>query len=302
MKTKRRLFLFHMAFSFIVLGAAKVCGQENQLKIYKAPNANIADINIQTHRGLLRFGAIDETKYKEKSWEINYTHFMGLMDIHSKGDVKSPLKKEWLSEEGRNTIEAIRNNGKSQIEQKKEFQNFMGKNLADLKGWPGTIFTNNALEAYYVTQETITEYDFDNGGILLSLGFHNIDDDNRVLYNLMKRRKMAHLNMRQGTNYQLSGGFLSQKHMVTSVKGDLTYMSKNSYERTVDVDNMIVFFEIGEDEANTILNNGKVFIVRKIAITPNGMFHINSPIIDIYADKALTRKVGQLDYTNLIFF
>ncbi|MCB0744911.1 MAG: hypothetical protein KDC67_13470, partial [Ignavibacteriae bacterium] len=155
-------------------------------------------------------------------------------------------------------------------------------------------------EAYYVTLSNVI-YNFENQGILLSLDLANLKN----IHNLSVQRILDTPKQYFKKNYHtvMSGMFLTSESLLTSVSGDLLYKPRSNYERLVTNESFIVFYEMPLEKATTILKSGGIiYIVRKIKIFNDLTFTMNSPIIELYKDKALSDKIGTLNYNDLIFY
>lgn len=321
----KHYYIFSLFFLFSLTVFSQSKGDDQT--VFKGPKPNFIDIELQSHNEHIRFGVLDDQQISITELNKNYKVFLEMLKFKNKQvdgwdkpfetmDANLP-HYESGSDVGefnmllfgifRNVVSesAIENyfstnygrrltwKGATKFDQERNYRAFTKNNFLDLKNWSQEIISDKTVPAYYVTVDKILSYDSDNGGILLSLGFHNVEDNNRVLPNLISgafKNKFA-----------LSGGFFTSDYTVSSLKGNMVYSTKNNYERTVSMDFLVVFFEIGRDEIDAVIQNKTAYIVRKIKFNDNFTFNIDSPIIEIYSDKALTKKVGELNYNNLIF-
>nr|WP_299344228.1 hypothetical protein [Allomuricauda sp.] len=308
--------------------------QSNQ-KTYEAPNSNFKDIVLQTHKGSLRFGNIDADPNGLKEYTANYSSYLALvqfkreqqrsgwdapyktidtnlpyygsttatanipMDVIKFNAILTSIATEVVSEKGGRTYYKERYAGSiwkgNTVEQVKNYRAFVKENFNALKNWPKQIMKDGSEQAYYVTIDNVSEYDFENQGFVLLMGFDNIKDDNRRLSTFLKpignRRKKVQMK-----------AFATQNRLSVGANNRFEYSSRNSYERNVDADHQLVFFPIAIEKANEVLKSGKIYIVRKIKLKDNFTFHVDSPLIELYTDRGLTKKIGQMDYNDLILY
>ena len=213
--------------------------------IFKAPNENFKDIELQAFHGLTRFGVLDTSEHLINDVYISYKNF-----------------KKWSNE-------------------------FMPKEDE---------------EAYYVTLSNVM-YNLENQGLLISLDFSNVKNIyNWSVERIIHNRELNYDRIKPYKN-AFSGAFLTPESTNTSVLGDLIYKPRTNYERILSSEAFVVFYEMSSEKANPILQDESlVYVVRKIKFYKDFTFNIASPIIELYKDIALTQKIGELDYNDLIFY
>lgn len=161
------------------------------------------------------------------------------------------------------------------------------------------LYKKGVMSANYVTIDRASIYDNENGGLAVTLGFHNIKYNNYHLKRWLGERKSYNSKIR---NLGFRGTIFAFSTQRTTNRNDFVYIAKKDYELNVDEYNFIVLFKIPLEEVKEKLKEGRLFIVRKIQLDKSLNFHIVSPIIEIYADSELKTKIGELNYNDLIFY
>lgn len=293
--------------------------------IFKAPNENFNDIELQSFHGLTRFGVLDTINQLMTDVYTSYRNYKNLLDfkseqplgwddplkdinnkdpfsaeVSSSFSVFSIISKKVMTKEGYSKY--YENRDDDIFDKNRKRRSLVTDNLNDLKKWTEEFLPNEEDEAYYVTLSNVV-YDLENQGLLISLDFSNVKN----IYNLSVERIIHNreLNYDRIKPYKnaLSGAFLTPESPNTSVLGDLIYKPKTNYERILSSEAFVVFYEMSPEMANPILQDESlVYVVRKIKFYKDFTFNIASPIIELYKDIALTQKIGELDYNDLIFY
>lgn len=213
--------------------------------IFKAPNENFKDIELQAFHGLTRFGVLDTSEHLMNDVYISYKNFIK---------------------------------------------------------WSKEFMPNEDEEAYYVTISNVM-YDLENQGLLISLDYSNVKNIyNWSVERIIHNRELNYDKIKPYKN-AFSGAFITPESTVTSVTGDLIYKPRANYERILSSEAFVVFYEMSAEVANPILQDESlVYVVRKIKFYKDFTFHLVSPIIELYKNKSLTQKIGELDYNDLIFY
>lgn len=308
-----------------------VWGQDASTRVYEAPNNDFNDVVLPTHKNLLRLGFISSKSGDIKTIEKNFNAFRALLQFKIDQKVENwddpfstidnnlpyrlapdkPLTKETarfnsilgtvlrgiISDKAAKTYFKEYYAGTiwkgDSFEQIRNYRTFVKKHFQSLTKWPNQLIPEGSEDVYYVTVDRVSNYDFDNGGILLSLGFANVSEDNAIL------RKVLNKNIR--FQISLKEIFFSQNHSDRG-SNSFDYSPRNSYERNIDQSNGVVFFEIDLEEANEVLKLGRLYVLRKLKLNDDFTFNITSPVIELYQNESLTEKIGELNYNDLIFY
>ena len=140
--------------------------------------------------------------------------------------------------------------------------------------WAKTLYSNNVLGGYYVTRTNLGTYDFKNGGYWLN------------------------------THQFYNQGFLLKWYGLQPA---------NSSERKLMHPNgSSILFKMSPEEAETFSEkNQQIFLVFDVTGYLNGLenyradqlkttFSLNSPVIEIYSDDGLTKKVGEININTMV--
>lgn len=313
-----------------------ILAQETNLRNINAPTESLPQIKLQTHKGLLRFGFIDISKYNTSNEMKNhYSMLHGLLKVKNEIKEYNPEKtvsEEWNKQLSMNPHPALRLasvldpsvkkeyfqnysassnipknytpsfKGNNEFEKKRSYEKFMSNHLNDLIKWPEMIFPEGTEEAYYVTQDLVYAYDSEKGGISLLLEFVNVDKDVYMKKDIVRMATSQYPSAKdaRAKKTYLKRGCLTHLHKQQGFR-EFEYNVKNEFERNVNADNLIVLFPIAKDKAQKLLPAGqRIFIVRKIRIDDQLMFNVSSPVIELYIDEELKTKVGELNYNSLV--
>lgn len=291
--------------------------KENDALVFSSPTVKFNDIVIQQYNGLPKFGTLNTYIDSNQSYQLNkevslgyYNYFKMItfkyladfykdMDMERITKTPSPTNKNIAQENSYTAQTYLRNfsaticleencknafGGNNEFEQLRNYKNFIKENYTDLRNWSNTFFTNDNQTAYHVSQVYLQSYDFDKNGYWVYLNL-----------------SIAH------------GSRAHKKPFVFEPKADyehtlLSNVSKNYRQKHIDF-----FIHIKPELAEKFqLNNIRhLYLVKKIKLTNKGIkkgrnhtlqlsYNHENPNIEIYQDKALTKKIGTLSLNNLV--
>jgi len=323
------LFLLIIMYSHAQTDTESGDLQQTDVISFAAPSDTFKSIYLQTHKELPRFGTLNQysptvtkkseygsrgnpkyaqqnpsTKEKIRVLRNGYVLHRELvkmkylkilyddMDLNaiSKPDYKNPEGKDSRSYVAQNHLRTLAKRfctaetfnaayGRSnQFEQQRNYQNFVEGHLKPLKKWSNTFFENDAMEAYIVTTSSLSSYDFEKEGYWLPV--------------------------------QLTNGarsiFFSALEPVSSVEENILNLVGT---RAIKGIRLWGFLSIPTTNAEKLQeqNIQRLYLVRKVKVNykdieyrgnqePNlkFSFHHLNPIIEIYEDEGLTKKLGEL--------
>ncbi|UBZ13407.1 hypothetical protein LDL77_16165 [Flagellimonas marinaquae] len=183
-------------------------------------------------------------------------------------DCASIFPKDGYYNEPRN-IKGWGGRGASEFQKLRAYTTFVEELFPSVEQWADTLYPDNTLEGYYVVKTQLGQYDFKAGGYWLHTHqFHN-------------------------------QGFLLSWH-------DL--QPANSFERKLMHPNgsSLLLKMVPEKAEAFSEKNQQIFLTFKVSVSLNGLenyradqlkttFVLDSPIITIYSDDSLTRKVAEMD-------
>ncbi|MFD1162403.1 hypothetical protein [Hwangdonia seohaensis] len=301
----------------------------------KSPSENYKDILLQSHNGLPRFGVLNryeisrgkiEPNSREKSKLISesYSSYIGLIQMdYMKAmyndfnrTVRALTRPNGTTKKEENSYKAQQHfwklasqictettgdihAGTNEFERRRNYKDFVANNLDGLRNWSNTILKNNSINGYWVNMIRLKDYDFDKKGYWINI----------ILSNVRQR------NSRFSTKYNFFKNYVPKHGFETKL-----YSEKNKLNTTPAIK---VLFKISPEEAEKIqqptkLNRGTVMLntlyaAAKIKVTikpfvedqnnrtpeiPEFDHHFISPIIVLYKDAALTKKVGEISLEN----
>ncbi len=307
---------------------------ESDLIVYKAPSSKYHDIVLQSHKGLPRFGSLnnylipvknkngykkkyssirqDPAREKNKKIQLGYQNYLKMITFKYLSDIYKDIDRERLTKmpptstigKQKNSYEAqqyLRNlltlcieekcknglNGKNEFERLRNYKNFVSENLDDLRKWSNTFFTNNSVIGYHVSGLGLGSYDFDKNGYWVRLNLNvNIGNSRRVSVSTI---------FKPNANYE----------------SDL--LNKTIVDRRNQIQPLQIFLAMSPEKAEKLQLNKvrSLFLVKKIKLTYKEIvsgyrtrltltYHHESPVLEIYEDKALTKKLGTLSLNKLI--
>ncbi len=309
---------------------------DGDLIIYQAPSPKFHNIVLQSHQGLPRFGLLNnytisgknntgyKKKYsniqrdpilreKNKKIQLGYQNYFKMVTFKYLADLYKDIDRERLTimppdnitGKQKNSYDAqqyLRSlltlcveekcknglNGKNEFEHLRNYKAFVNENLDDLRKWSNTFFTNNNVIGYHVSSLGLGSYDFDKNGYWTNLNLNvNIGNSRGITVSTFFESK---------TGYENS---------LLNKVGPLT--------RRGAIPSFQIFLAMSPEKAEKFqLNNIKsLYLVKKIKLTYKEVvsgystrltltYHHESPILDIYEDMALTKKIGTLSFDKLI--
>ena len=305
---------------------------DSDLIMYKTPSPKYRDIILQSYKGLPRFGTLNNyrkntnslghrkmqrqdpiTIEKYKKVQLGYQNYFKMVGLNYLSSTFKDLDRDRLTktpsdnstEKQKNSYAAQRYltqlsrsicveekykngfSGANEFERLRNYKTFVNDNLDDLKKWGRTFFTNNNVVGYHVSRLGLgsLSYDFDKNGYWMFLSLHINVANNRTTYTFFEPK--AHY------------------------ENDLMNKSGSSPNR---MRSLQIFLPVSPENAEKFqLNNIRnLYLVKKIRITYKKevkdkhtstlklTYHHESPLLEIYEDVALTKKIGTLSLDNLI--
>ncbi|MEC8833020.1 MAG: hypothetical protein VX772_11725 [Bacteroidota bacterium] len=188
-------------------------------------------------------------------------------------DCASGFQQDGYYNEPRN-IRSWGGRGASEFQKLRAYTNFVKEKFPLVGKWAKTLYSDNVLEGYYVTRTNLGTYDFKNGGYWLN-------------------------------TYQFyNQGFLLKWYGLQPA---------NSSERKLMHPNgSSILFKMLPEEAETFSEKSQqIFLVFDASGYLNGLenyradqlkttFSLNSPVIEIYSDDGLTKKVGEININTMV--
>lgn len=295
----------------------EVADQEQELLRYNAPSADFRDVVIQAHNGLPRYGELqfnrdlhklltlkayqallelrfleetfknlDRTKLTKhpsyardleiKNSEFAQNHLLTLaretlsdtklQEYFCDANAKTPCNFYNPSGE-RSHISYWGGTSNNEFAQNRNFSNFTKNYFEILKNWSQTFYKDGNEVAYYVTKGLVAEkYDFSEKGYWI------------------------------GNLFSIGGDF---------VLHHTNFLAYTENERGIRHQRKKIFLPMNADkaEAYNLIPRAPVFILFKVIVSPNPInnrnvvweFELESSIIEIYKDPALTDKMGEID-------
>jgi hypothetical protein len=335
-RKKQHSYLIVIILSFFVTISYSQKVDDSDLIMYKAPSPKYRDIVLQSHKGLPRFGILNNyikpvknstnvhlkkyshlrqdpaTREKNKKIQLGYQNYFNMVSLHYLSNTFNDLDRERLTKtpsdnstlKQQNSYAAQRYlaqlsrsicveerckngfSGTNEFERLRNYKTFVNDNLDDLKKWSRTFFTNNNVVGYYVSRLGLgsQSYDFDKNGYWVFLSLNVNTTNNRSTYTFFEPK----------THYE----------------NDLMNKSGSSPKRMRALQ---IFLPISLEKAEKFqLNNIRnLYLVKKIKMTYKEVvsgyktllkltYHHESPLLEIYEDMALTKKIGTLSLDNLI--
>jgi hypothetical protein len=163
--------------------------------------------------------------------------------------------------------------GANEFQILKSYTSYVQNNLKLLQQWSSSIFPNNTINGYYVIRSNLGEYDFKNQGYWIG-------------------------------NLFAQGRFLIQRHNLEPA---------NANERKlINPRGVSILFKMSPSEAEKFSESSAktIFLVFKIKVSLKGLergyeriktsYTLESPIIEIYKDEGLTKKINELSIDTMI--
>ncbi|WP_339918422.1 hypothetical protein [Yeosuana marina] len=320
-----------MAFSIFFTTVSYPQDVENgNLIVHQSPSPKFHNISLQSYKGLPRFGTLNSyikknnlgvyprrqdpaTLEKYRKVSLSYQNYFKMVTFKYLSDIYMDIDRDRLTKmpptgtigKQKNSYDAqkyLRSlltlcveekcknglNGKNEFERLRNYKTFVSENLDDLKKWSYMFYTNNSVIGYYVSDLGLDSYDFDKNGY------------------------WANLNLNVNIVSSGSGGRVST-----------IFEPKADYERdlmnkiNIDLRNQIhplqIFLAMSPEKAEKLqLNKVRgLYLVKKVKLTYKEVvsgystlltltYHYESPILEIYEDMALTKKIGTLSLEELI--
>ena len=315
---KSLLLLVLLSFSIVITGQ----NSDKNAITYKSPSKDFVDITIQSHKGLPRFGdlyfhrgvtppvnpntykTLVEMKYLAATYadidknkltkggvsnnidlKSNNSYFsqQHLLQLVSKLGADEFLKK-YFCDDSNTTIQCTFTdtngmrkhigrwgNSRNEFQQMRSYKAVVKNHLNELQNWSKTFFKGDQEIAYFVTQSAIVgKYDFKQKGYWISaIGV---------------------------------GRFMIQKFQ---------FMAYSGNEKKIGQQNILLSIDPTKAKALKMQNRSPVFTVFKVKVmpkvSPNNMNHVDysfeldNKVIEIYKDKALTNKIGEIDIDKTVF-
>jgi len=320
MKSKKKYYLKTLLLLFICIPTI-IIGQNSDKNTitYKSPSKDFIDITIQSHKGLPRFGdlyfhrgvtvpvnpnaykMLIEMKYlksvyadidkakltkeshynndlKTKNSSFSQQH---LLQLVNKLGAENFLKKYFCDQPNTTTlctftdINGIRKHigrwgdSRNQFQQMRSYKAVIKNHLDILQNWSNAFFKDDQETAYFVTQSMIVgKYDFKQKGYWVAgMG---------------------------------RGSFMIRKFQFTPyIDTEKKILQQN------------IFFNIDPVKAKElkIQKMSPIFMVYKVKVKPEVSnetnvqfsFELDNKVIEIYKDKALTNKIGEINIDNTDF-
>ncbi len=327
---KTSLCFLITVISFLFIGTLYAQNiDDSGLIMYPAPSPKFHNITLQSYKGLPRFGDLNNyskknslgvipkrqdpvTKKKNTKISLSYENYIKMVTFKSLADIYKDLDRERLTKPPsgnttgiqKNSYDAQRYllnlltlcveeecknslNGENEFERLRNYKTFVNENLDVLRKWSTTFFTNNNVIGYHVSNLVLNTYDFEKNGYWTYLSLNiNIVYSRGVTVSTIFEPKADYEN-------------------------DL--LNKTVVNRQNQIYPLKIFLAISPEKAEKLqLNNIKSFyLVKKIKISHKEVvsgyktvlkltYHHESPTMEIYEDKALTKKFGTLSLDNLI--
>jgi len=330
--TYRKTYYYYLTIIISIFFATISYSQEvddSDLIVYQAPSSKFHNINLQTHKGLPRFGALRNiylkknslgkypkkldfsTKEENRKIHLNYQNYFKMVAFKYLSDIYKDIDRERLTKmseiigKQKNSYDAqqylssllrtlcveekCKNglNGKNEFERLRNYKTFVNENLDDLRKWSNTFFKNDNVISYHVSSLGLGVYDFDKNGYWTHLNLNiNIGNYNKGTISTIFEPK---------ANYE----------------NDL--LNKTIVNRRNQIQPLQIFLAMSPEKAEKLqLNNIKsLYLVKKINLTYKEIvsgyrtgltltYHHESPILEIYEDMALIKKLGTLSLNKLI--
>jgi len=309
------LLLLFICIPIIIIGQ----NSDNNTITYKSPSKDFIDITIQSYKGLPRFGDlyflrgvtppvnpkaykmliemkylksiyadIDKTKLTKESHynsdlktKNSYYSQQHLLQLINKLGAEDFLKKYFCDTS--NTIMSCTftdtngmrkhigrwGNSRNQFQQIRSYKTVVKNHLEILQNWSNTFFKDNEETVYFVTQSMVVgKYDFkQNGYWITSMGM---------------------------------GSFMISKFQ---------FVAYSDNEKKLKQQNIFLAIPPSKAKEFKIQNRVPVFMVYKVKVKPKVInktniqfsFELNTKVIEIYKDKALTNKIGEINIDNTTF-
>ncbi len=188
-------------------------------------------------------------------------------------DCTSKFPQEGYYNEPRN-IRPWGGRGATEFQQLRAYTSFAKNDLPKIAKWGSTLLPDNTLNGYYVTRTHLGKYDFKAGGFWL----------------------MTHQFYNQGFLlkwYGLQPGNSSQRKLMhPNCASILLKMSPDKAETFSEkVQQVYLVFDVTGK-----LNGLENYRADQLKTT----FTLNSPVIEIYTDDALTNRVGEIDINTMV--
>jgi len=299
---------------------------------FKSPSENFSDVVIPSHNNLPRFGALNP--YSELTPVSNHKGYKALVELKYLSEVYKNMNRTNLTQNNRNTSQQVNLKAKhstfaqrhllntigqvgteellleytcnpklkenckaigikgerlqpavwggdtqNKFQQKRQYTSFIQLHFETLQNWADTFFKDGYEIAYYVDRGSIRRtYDFKNKGYWL--------------YSLM--------------NSTISDFMLHRSNFLAYTEG----------EQQVKFASKLIFLPLAPEKAKElkleerlIQNTIPIHTVFKVRVSPKTLnsdktniqfeFQLESQTVELYKDRALTKKIGELDLTNL---
>jgi len=164
--------------------------------------------------------------------------------------------------------------GANEFQTLKSYTSYVKNNLETLKQWSSSIFPNNTIDGYYVIKTYLGEYDFKNQGYWIS------------------------------SNSFVQERFLLQRYNLEPA---------NANERKlINPRGVNILFKISPSEAEKFSESSSktIFLVFEIKVSLKGLervygriktsYTLESPIIEIYKDEGLSKKIDELSIDTMV--
>ena len=164
--------------------------------------------------------------------------------------------------------------GANEFQILKSYTSYVKNNLETLKQWSSSIFPNNTTNGYYVIKTYLGEYDFKNQGYWIS------------------------------SNSFVQDRFLLQRYNLEAANA--------SQRKLINPRGVSILFKMSPSEAEKFSESSTktIFLVFEIKVSLKGLergyeriktsYTLESPIIEIYKDNSLTKKIDELSIDTMI--
>jgi len=305
----------------------------SDLIVHQTTSSKYHDIVLQSHKGLPRFGSLNNylipvknnngykkkyssirqdpaTREKNKKIQLGYQNYFKMVTFKYLSDIYKDMDRERLTKissqnqtkKQENSIAAQGNlrgmlticaeekckngfSGKNEFERLRNYKTFVNENLDDLTKWSNVFFKNNNVVGYYVSILGLGSYDFDKNGYWTYLSFQG------------KIRS------------SIQSPFFEPK---ASYENNILNINSRPKRGTM----LQILLPIPPEKAEKLQQNNikSLYLVKKIKLKYkktnivgnnisqyfNFSYHHESPVLEIYEDMALTKKIGTLSLDNLI--
>lgn len=314
-------------FFTIILYSQEV--NDSDLIVYQASSSKFHDIVLQSHKGLPRFGLLNNyrkntntpsrhkferqdpaTREKNKKIQLGYHNYFKMVTYKYLSDIYKDIDRERLTKTPSSNITKKQKNsrtaqsnlallsrsicaeekckngfsGANEFERLRNYKTFVSENLDELRKWSNTFFKNNTTIGYHVSRLGLSNYDFDENGYWIQLNLNINVADNRITFTSFEP-KIDYEN-------RLINKLGSQPNPIKPFQVFLS-MSPEKAEK-FQLNNIRNFYLVKKIKMTYKETKNKYNSTLKL------VYHHESPLIEIYEDMALTKKIGTLSLDNLI--